>query len=143
MTAVSDATATGGRPALSSPMGAPGDAERYQCRDYDWYYAGDEFNPFHAPHTAAARALPAIAEQLLRQCDRFRTLDEHAQLSCRSDAFRDVPIDHLRDLLSELVGAELLALLGAVDRIVQRDDATGLAPVMLLSRPSNIVEQSP
>src|SRR5947209_2601834 len=93
------------------PMGAApafDSQTRYRCLDFTTYYAGNDFQLIESPVTDVRQLLPAISQPLLKACDRFRTLDEHAQIICRSEPFREVPPEAVRELLIGLVSANLL-----------------------------------
>src|SRR3954447_7319379 len=81
---------------------------RYRCLDYTAYYAGDDFQLIDSPVTGVRQVLPAITEPLLKACGRFRPLDEHTRVICQIEAFRTVPPEAVRDLLTGLVSAGLL-----------------------------------
>jgi hypothetical protein len=82
--------------------------DRYSCLDYTAFYAGDELKLFETWATGARQVLPAISEQLLKACDRFRTPEEHARVICQEPPFQEVPVEAVRDLVAGLVAVGLL-----------------------------------
>jgi hypothetical protein len=88
--------------------GGASDLTRYRCLDYTAYYAGNDFQLIGSDVTGVRQVLPSISVPLLKACDRFRTLDEHARVICQVEPFREVPVEAVRELLFGLVSMGLL-----------------------------------
>ena len=88
--------------------GGAGDLTRYRCLDYTAYYAGNDLQLIESAVAGVRQVLPAISVPLLKACDRFRTLDEHARVICQAEPFREVPVEAVRELLFGLVSMGLM-----------------------------------
>ena len=122
----------------SIPAGRlPTDTRRYRCVDYTSYYAGNDFLLVTSWTTGSRQVLPAIAEQLLKACDKFRTLEEHARLICQGEPFREVPPASIQELLFGLVSAGLLVahddLAARVGSIVGQNHPASIETVAVLT----------